>query len=60
MADDHRHGLRIHSLSDSEDVLDEALPAEPMKHLGHAGLHPRALTSREDDYVNVSGSHLRH
>jgi len=39
-------------------VLDEALPAEPMEHFGHVGLHPRALPSREDDYVDVSGGHL--
>ena len=53
MTDDDRHSLGIHGLSDSEDVLDEALPTETMKYLGHPRLHSGALPSREDDYVNI-------
>jgi hypothetical protein len=58
MADHHCDRRGIDDLSDSEDVLDEALPTKTMKYFGYPRLHSRALPSRENDYVDIGGGHL--
>ena len=53
VADDHGGGNRIQRAGGPENMFQKREFTCLMKDLGQRGLHPRALTGREDDDVRV-------